>query len=97
MNFTKDNILLLRHGLDVMVRAEAQGVSQGGLEALSNGPAAIVIGSRLTMAVELGEMLKAEYVRLDEEEKAADKAAAEAAEAGAAAAPAVAAEKSKGK
>lgn len=94
MIFTKDNLLLLRHGLDVMVRAEASGVSQGGLDALSNGPAATIIAARLAMAVELGEALKAEYVRLDEEEKAADQAAAEAAEA---AAPTTAAEKPKGK
>lgn len=79
MLFTKDNILLLRHGLDTMVRAEASGVAQGGLEALSNGPNAQIIAARLAMAVELGEALKAEFVRLDEEEKAADKAAAEAA------------------
>lgn len=86
MLFTKDKILLLRHGLDTMVRAEANGVAQGGLEALSKGASAAIVGARLTMAVELGNDLTAEYIRLDEEEKAADKAAAEAAEAAALAA-----------
>lgn len=75
MNFTKDNLLLLRHGLDIMVRAEANGVSQGGLDALSQGVAASTIGARLAMAVQLGNALNDEYARLVEEEKAAAAAA----------------------
>lgn len=78
MNLTKDQVALLRHGLDMMCRAEANGAAQGGLNALKANNAAAVIGARLAMAVELEGMLEVELGRIIEEEAEAVAAASKA-------------------
>lgn len=88
MNLTKEQIILINHALDCMVRAEAQGAAQGGLDAVKKNNAASYIGGRLVMAVELSVALEFEFARLVEEEQTAA-AAAEAEKAAAEAAPTI--------
>lgn len=75
MEFTKDELILLRHGLDVATRNEGAALGQSGLNGLKNG-AASTLATRFLMAVDLEARISAEYDRLTAEEQiAAEKAA----------------------
>lgn len=70
MNLTKDQLTLIRYGLDIVCRTEAQGLGQAGLNGLKEGRVNTLV-DRLKMAVELEGQITAEFARLDELEKSA--------------------------
>lgn len=75
MNFTKDELTIIRHGLDLMCRSEGNGLAQTGLDGIMDGRLG-VLASRLTLAADLDARINAEFALMVEEEKAAaDKAA----------------------
>lgn len=70
IEFTKDELTLIRHGLDMVCRTEAGGLGQTGLNGLKEGRVH-VLTARLVMAADLDVRVNEEYARLDEMEKAA--------------------------
>lgn len=57
---SKDEILVLKHGLDVMCKSEGAALGQGGLSALN--PANVgYLSARLATAVQLAGVLDEEY------------------------------------
>lgn len=69
MDFTKDELTLLRHGLDIVCRTEAGGLGQTGLNGLKDGRVN-VLTDRLKLATGLDARMNEEYARLEDLEKA---------------------------
>ncbi len=68
MNMTKEKLVLLKHGLDLVCKSEGGSLANGGLNAI-NAANVGVLGARLALAVELGVEIDAEFKMLVEAEE----------------------------